>query len=146
MSIGFPEIIGPVLVIDDDDVYRRELTQYLSANGVSVIALPTALHATKFIQSQPWNWYPTMIFTDIVMNGMGGYQFIRSLDELYPRRRIPVIVISKLESGIDIGEAESAGAAAYITKPLNYETLAKTVSKVLEKGRKKMHVFTSIRS
>jgi CheY-like chemotaxis protein len=90
------------------------------------------------MQNQPWNWYPALVFTDLVMGGLGGYQFIRRLAELYPKREIPVIVTSKLNSGLDVAEAEIAGADAYLIKPINAETVIETIRQVMNKKQRKM--------
>ncbi len=140
---GFPKVFGPVLIIDDHKEFRTTLKEFLEEKGMRTIVLNSALHATKFIQNQPWNWYPSLIFTDIVMDGMGGYQFIRGLEELYPRKYIPVVVISKLNTTIDIGEAEAAGAAGYITKPLDFDRIEQVLKLILKKTKKGVPIFVS---
>ncbi|MCB0324300.1 MAG: response regulator [Bdellovibrionales bacterium] len=137
------EVRGPVVVVDDDEEFRMKFTRMLEGMGLSVIQQDSGSHCVRFLQNQPWNWYPSIVFTDIVMDGMGGYQLMRRIQELYPRRSIPIIVVSKLDAGVDVGEAEVAGAAAYITKPVDEQRVYETVDKVLAADRKGMLVFTS---
>ena len=143
MNYDLTSLVGTILVVDDDEQFRKEISEYLSENGLSVIGVPTAVHACKFIQSQPWNWYPSMIITDIVMDGMGGYEFIRRIEDMYPKRYIPIIVVSKLNAKIDIIEAESAGASGYVTKPTQPEKILKAISQVTENKKKKKYLFVS---
>lgn len=137
-----PLVRGPVMVVDDEEADRKKVYEMLDKAGVKVILQDSGSHAIRFIQNQPWTWCPALIITDIVMDGMGGYQFMRRIQELYPNKNIPIIVISRLDAGVDVGEAEVAGAAAYITKPLEEERLYDTITKVLNKEKKGMLVFT----
>lgn len=135
---------GPVLVIDDDEKFRSQLEQMLRTMGVASICLESGSHCLRFIQNQPWNWYPALVLTDLVMDGMGGYHLIRRIHEQYPHRNIPVVVVSKLNASVDVGEAEAAGAVAYVTKPLDADRLHQTLDRVLNHDASKgMLVFTT---
>jgi CheY-like chemotaxis protein len=134
---------GPVVVVDDDECFREELRGMLDKVGIRAIYQDSGSHCVRFLQNQPWNWYPAIIITDIVMDGMGGYQLMRRIQELYPNKNIPIIVISRLDAGVDVGEAEVAGASAYITKPVEEERLYETIRKVLNKEKSGMLVFSS---
>ena len=136
------QLDGPVLAIDDDAEYRKELEEILTRHNLPSVFQETANHTLRYLQSQPWNWKPGVIITDIVMDGMGGYQLIRRIQELYPKSTIPIIVVSKLTAGVDVGEAEIAGAAAYLTKPLREDKLMQIMERVTTKDKKRMLVFT----
>lgn len=137
------EVGGPIMIIDDDDAFREDLKRMLENNRIEVISQSSAAHALRFIMNQSWNWYPAIVITDIVMDGMGGYQLIRRIQELYPNRNIPIIVISRLEASADVNEAEVAGAAAYLIKPVEEKLLLETIRKVLAREKKGMLVFTT---
>jgi CheY-like chemotaxis protein len=137
------QVSGPVMVIDDDDAFREELKGMLEKAGIQVIPQSSAAHALRYIMNQSWNWYPSIVITDIVMDGMGGYQLIRRIQELYPNRNIPIIVISRLEAAADVNEAEVAGAAAYLIKPVEEKRLFETIGKVLARGKRGMLIFTA---
>jgi CheY-like chemotaxis protein len=77
---------------------------------------------------------PKMVITDLVMPGMGGYQLIRRLCEMYPRRNVPVIVVSKLNSPDDIVEAELAGASVYCAKPLPISRVVENIVLIAKEG------------
>ena len=87
------QLDGPVLAIDDDAEYRKELEEILTRHNLPSVFQETANHTLRYLQSQPWNWKPGVIITDIVMDGMGGYQLIRRIQELYPKSTIPIIVV-----------------------------------------------------
>ena len=130
--------IGPVVIVDDDEQFRDEFKALLVGLGAEVTAQESGSHAVRFMTNQPWTWRPGMIFTDLVMNGMGGYQLIRRIQEIYPNRNIPVIVVSKLDAGVDLGEAEVAGAAGYLTKPVAEHELVTMVDKVMKRDKRGM--------
>lgn len=73
---------------------------------------------------------------------MGGYQLLRRMPDIYPNRNIPLLVISRLSSGLDVGEAEIAGATAYLTKPLHQAHLEDVLRRITDKEKKGILVFT----
>lgn len=131
----------PVFVVEDDSAFRDELCTMLQDFGLIVEAADSASRAVRVMQEKPWTWQPAMIFTDIVMDGMGGYEFIRRVGSLFPKREIPIVVISRLSTGIDVGEAEVAGAAAYITKPCDREDVYESIISILERQKSGMLLF-----
>ena len=134
---------GPIVVVDDDEAYRLQVKDMLEKKGYQVVLQDSGSHALRYLQNQPWNWFPALVITDIVMDGMGGFQLIRRIQELYTKKDVPVIVISRLDAGVDVGEAEVAGAAAYLTKPIEEERLFETLERVLNREKGGMLIFTS---
>ncbi len=135
--------IGPVLVVDDDEHYREQLRSVLENKGIQVSVHESGAHAIRYMQQQPWSWFPSLIYTDLVMDGMGGYQFIRRVQENYPSRSIPIIVVSRLRSSLDVNEAEAAGAAAYLIKPITTEHIYQSLKAAFQNEKKKMLVMSS---
>lgn len=121
------------MLIDDDPIFRKETRRVLEDEDYQVMTLDSGSHAIRYMQDQAWSWYPWLVITDLVMDGMGGYQLLRRISELYPNKTIPVIVVSRLGSAEDIAEAEIAGAAAYLKKPIQPEKLLATIKKVTTK-------------
>lgn len=128
---------GPVLIVDDDEAFRRELEEKLREFGLEAIPLDSGSHCIKYVQNQRWNWSPSLVLTDIVMDGMGGYQLMRLIQQQYPNKDIPIIVISRLTAVLDIAEAETAGAAAYIKKPLKIEALREALLRIFHPSQKR---------
>ncbi len=141
METARPILSGTILLIDDDPVFRGDMKNYLEQNALEVTAIESGNHAIRYIQNKEWSWHPSLIITDLVMDGMGGYQLIRRIGELYPNRGIPIVVVSKLSSAEDINEAELAGASAYIRKPFKKEILIKTIGRITEKNKGKRHTL-----
>ena len=92
----------PVVLVEDDPTYRERLAALMEELGLEVVQLESGAHALRYMEMQNWAWYPSMLVTDLVMDGMGGYQLMRLVQERYPRRNIPLIVVSQLGSSEDI--------------------------------------------
>ena len=129
--------VGPIVIIDDDQSFRTIIQEVLNKHGINPILCESAAHALKFIERQSWNWHPWMIITDLVMNGMGGFELLRRLSVQYPQKSIPLVVVSRLTGAEDVSEAELAGAAAYLSKPLKKDKLVSLIARVNGHPREK---------
>ncbi len=129
-----------VMIVDDEAEFREEARTVLGGQGFELICLESANHALRYMQNQAWNWYPWLLITDLVMDGMGGYQLMRRVTEIYPNRTVPMIVVSKLGSPDDISEAEQAGASVYLRKPLNGEELMAAIKQATGKKEKNLEI------
>ncbi|MCC6953321.1 MAG: response regulator [Deltaproteobacteria bacterium] len=134
---------GTIILVDDDANFRNEMREILEEEEFDVVAVESANHALRHLQSRPWNWTPWLVITDLVMDGMGGYHLLRRLNELYPNKNIPMIVVSRLGSSEDVLEAEMAGAAAYLTKPVEPQKLLETLRKVTTQKKKEVKITMS---
>jgi CheY-like chemotaxis protein len=116
-------------VVDDNDDSRRLLDQALHYCGalVTVFASPeAALEALT-------EYLPTLIISDISMPEMTGFEFIRRLRERPPDKggRIPAIAVTAFYEDFVAGAARNAGFDAYLTKPINFESLCALVDHVV---------------
>ncbi|MCC6219915.1 MAG: response regulator [Deltaproteobacteria bacterium] len=122
---------GPsILVIDDDRQFREKIVSILAKHSKSAMPFESGQHVLRFIKDQPWSWTPQVVITDIAMDGMGGYQLMKAIAQLYPKKSIPMIVVSKLTHPDYRHEANAAGASAFLGKPVRVSELLKTIEKV----------------
>ena len=135
---------GPILHIDDDAIFRAQLKELLEERGLRVIPLDGGAHAIRFLQTQPWNWYPWVIITDIILAGIGGYQMMQRIQEYYPKRHIPTIVITNLTNAADVNEAEIAGASAYLSKSSPTEDIIYAIERVGARQAKQKSMLISL--
>lgn len=66
---------------------------------------------------------PTVIFLDIKMPGMNGFEVLAWLKENRALRRIPVVMVSSSDTQRDIDQAYELGASSYIVKPVAIDRL-----------------------
>jgi CheY-like chemotaxis protein len=74
---------------------------------------------------------PDLIFLDINMPDMNGWQFLGKLKEMDTFKDIPVIMYSTSSQRTDINLARSYGALCFVTKPNSFSTLKKMMEVVV---------------
>lgn len=104
-----------VLIVDDSAV-SRELMEHVLGNHPHIKVIGTAcdgIEALEFIAKTP----PDLVFTDIVMPRMNGFELTQKIMETHP---IPVIVVSGVYNREEIAngfKAIDAGAVSILEKP-----------------------------
>ncbi len=124
-----------VLVVDDEELYRKALERILLRGGYAVTTARDAGEALSVVTSQPVD----LVLSDVRMPGLSGIELIRQVRELEPD--IPCIVItgySSLEHSLD---ALHAGAYWYLEKPFEQASLdhvRSLVEEAIQHGRRKV--------
>lgn len=112
-----------ILVVDDSAPDRINLETVLNDAGYHVIQASNGADALSIASSQS----PDVIFMDIVMEGMDGYQACRKLKETDGTRNIPVVMVTSKCQKVDRLWATQQGAAAYVTKPYTPEQIQRQI-------------------
>lgn len=122
------------LVVDDCKEASGHLSQILTRNGYQVIHADNGEDAINLASE----YVPDLIFMDIVMPGVNGFQATRQLSKLAETSHIPVVMVSAKNQDVDKQWAEKQGASAYICKPVEEKLLVKTIDKLstIEDGKK----------
>ena len=107
------EIKPDILIVDDTPANLRVLSRLLVDNGYKVRPVPDGALALKAVEAAT----PDLIFLDIRMPGMDGYEVCEKLKAGEETRDIPVIFISALNELEDKVRGFSVGAVDFITKP-----------------------------
>ena len=113
-----------VLVIDDSNTIRRSAEMFLRQGGCSVMLAEDGFDAlVKVIDYQP-----DIIFVDILMPRLDGYQTC-ALIKKHPKYSVtPVIMLSSKDGLFDRVRGRLVGSDQYITKPFTKEGLLKAVA------------------
>ncbi|MDY7002808.1 MAG: diguanylate cyclase [Cyanobacteriota bacterium] len=132
----FKEILGDILVVDDQPDNLQILAKILSKKGYKVRKATKVKMALTAIQSQ----LPDLILLDIMMPQIDGYQVCQQLKANPKTKEISIIFVSALNSSVDKVKAFSVGGEDYITKPLQIEEfLARVENKMtIKKQKQKM--------
>ncbi|MEW6169970.1 MAG: sigma-54 dependent transcriptional regulator [Candidatus Omnitrophota bacterium] len=101
-----------ILVVDDEPLVRRSLSEFLTLEGYAVSNASNAKEALNLLK----DYTADIIITDIKMPEMDGINLLKNMKELYPQT--PVIVITGYGSIESAVEAMKQGAYDYITKPI----------------------------
>jgi twitching motility two-component system response regulator PilG len=124
---------GPVkvLVIDDSNTIRRSAELFLRQAGYEVILAVDGFDALSKIT----DYEPHVIFVDIMMPRLDGYQTC-SLIKQNPRlKSTPVIMLSSKDGVFDRARGRLAGSDRYLTKPFTKEGLVEAVNDYVKRDR-----------
>ena len=127
---SYPELIGRVLVVDDNPRARQSMADVLAAAGHEVVASASAIEGLKLADRQFFD----VIITDLQMPGMDGLAFIRALAERKDEAQI--VMVTAFASVTSAVEAMRYGAFDYIEKPFDVEQLEQLVARALRHGEK----------
>lgn len=113
-----------VMVIDDSNTIRRSAEIFLLKVGCEVILAEDGFDALAKIADHQ----PDVIFVDIMMPRLDGYQTC-SLIKKNPRFKLtPVIMLSSKDGLFDRARGRMVGSDEYLTKPFTKDSLLETVS------------------
>src|ERR671917_1684915 len=118
-----------VLVVDDDPLLRKLVTEQLSRSGFETAAAASGEEAVESLQATDYD----VVLLDIRMNGMSGLDALREIRRLDdPPEVIMLTADTSLGTGI---EAMRLGAYDYLTKPATLDEIEAVVRKADEKRR-----------
>src|SRR4051812_18820270 len=127
---AIPELVGRVLVVDDNARARQSMVDVLAAAGHEVASSASAIEALKIVEQSTFD----VIITDLQMPGMDGLAFIRTLAERKVEAQI--VMVTAFASVSSAVEAMRYGAFDYIEKPFDVEQLESLVARALRHGEK----------
>ncbi len=115
---------GPtILVIDDSSTIRRSAEIFLSQAGHPVILAVDGFAALSLIAERR----PVLIFCDIQMPRLDGFQTCALIRASPASAHIPVVMLSSRDGLFDRARGLLAGATAYLTKPFTKDSLLRAV-------------------
>jgi two-component system response regulator HydG len=115
-----------ILIVDDEQIVRESLTNWLKEESYQVEAAENGTLALEKIRQIPFQ----VVLLDLKMPGMDGIQVLTELKKDFPD--IEVIIMTAYGSVNTAVEAIKAGAYDYIVKPFDPEEVALLIKKILE--------------
>ena len=113
-----------VLVIDDSNTIRRSAEIFLRQAGFEVILADDGFDALAKISDHQ----PQVIFVDIMMPRLDGYQTCALIKQNPLLKSTPVIMLSSKDGVFDRARGRLAGSDRYLTKPFTKEGLINAVN------------------
>jgi twitching motility two-component system response regulator PilG len=130
-SRGEALVIGPetlhgvrVMVIDDSNTIRRSAELFLRQAGCDVILADDGFSALTKITEH----HPDVIFVDIMMPRLDGYQACALIKRNPKFKSTPVIMLSSKDGVFDRAKGRMVGSDEYLTKPFTREDLILAVT------------------
>ena len=121
-----------ILIIEDDEIIRKELGILLSNNNYSVSSSVDFFNIEKAIE----NINPDLILLDINLPDTNGYEVIKKIRKITNK---PVIFVTSRNTIDDEIKSLNAGGYDFITKPYNKELLLLKIRKCLDEVNPKNH-------
>ena len=122
-----PDMSGPILVIDDEPYILRSLSYLLQREGYTV---ETATNGAEGLQ-RVRNLRPPLVFLDIMMPHMNGYEVCEQVKQDPSLEETYVIMLSAKGQQIDRERGLLGGADEYMTKPFSPREVAQRVRTIL---------------
>lgn len=116
-----------ILVVDDDQVIRELLSEYLTKAGFSVIAAEDGIEMAKQLQSNQ----PDMIILDIMMPGDDGFVLCQRVRQT---SNVPIIMLTANSDEVDRVLGLEIGADDYMAKPFSPRELLARIKALLRRS------------
>jgi twitching motility two-component system response regulator PilG len=122
--VGVP---GParVLVIDDSNTIRRSAELFLRQGGYEVLLAEDGFDALSKVNDHD----PDLIFCDILMPRLDGYQTCAIIKRNPKFSGVPVVMLSSKDGLFDKARGRMVGSQDYLTKPFTKDQLLQAVER-----------------
>ncbi|MGG7178874.1 response regulator transcription factor [Clostridium paraputrificum] len=118
-----------ILIVEDTEKIREELTEFLSKYGYEVKAPTDFNNILEIIEEEK----PDLILLDINLPVFDGYYICR---EVRAKSEIPIIIVTSRDSEMDELMSMNLGADDFVTKPYNTQILLARIASVLKRSAK----------
>jgi two-component system response regulator RegX3 len=115
-----------ILIVEDDESYREALHAGLSMEGYELDLAADGIDGLRRFAANP----PDLVLLDVLLPGMAGTEVCRRMRAIAP---VPVIMVSALNTEIDVVLGLELGAADYVTKPYRMRELVARIQAVLRR-------------
>lgn len=114
-----------VMIVDDSNTIRKSAELFLKQAGYTVILVENGFEAlTKVFDNRP-----DIIFVDIMMPRLDGYQTCQLIKKNEEFSAIPIVMLSSKDGLFDKARGRIVGSNEYLTKPFSKEGLLEAVRK-----------------
>ena len=116
-----------ILIVDDSPTQTLSLTKIVKKHGHEILTAKDGIEGVEVAKAE----LPDLILMDVVMPNINGFQATRQLTKDPETSHIPVIIVTTKDQETDKVWGKRQGARDYLTKPVDEDTLLKTLSAVL---------------
>ena len=119
--------MAKIIIIEDDEIIREELKNFLSKYGYEIIAPTTFDNVVGFILKENAN----LVLLDINLPIFDGYYICR---EVRKQSDVPIIIVTSRDSDMDELMSMNLGADDFVTKPYNTQILLARIAALLKRS------------
>jgi twitching motility two-component system response regulator PilG len=120
--------VQTALVVDDSSTVRKQIELELKLFGIEVDAVESGEQAFESLAQKSYD----LIFLDVVLPGIDGYQICKNIKKDKARKKTPVIMLTSKSSPFDRIKGALAGCDTYLTKPVKQTAFQKVIKKHLK--------------
>lgn len=120
--------IERILIVEDEEKYRRLLTVNLELEGYEVVSVPSGHAALEIVYERD----PTLILLDMRMPEMDGFEVCRRLRKI---TSTPILALTALSTEADLIHALDLGADDYMTKPFSLQELMARIRALIRRSQ-----------
>lgn len=117
--------IVKVMIVDDSNTIRRSAELFLKQAGYTVLLVENGFEALTAV----FDTRPDIIFVDIMMPRLDGYQTCQLIKKSEDFKGIPIVMLSSKDGLFDKARGRIVGSNEYLTKPFSKEGLLEAVRK-----------------
>ena len=117
------------LILDDSTTVRNQIEAALHALGIHADGAASWNAALEQIERTKYD----LMFLDVIMPGIDGYEVCRRLRRSAATRQLPVIMLTSRSSTFDRARGALAGCDVYLIKPIDLHAFNQAVNKVVAK-------------
>lgn len=121
-----------ILIIDDEIHIRLLLEQALEEleddHDVEILSAPDGAKGLTMVHAER----PALVFLDIMMPTMDGYEVCRQLLDTPPDHPLKIVLLTAKGQETDKKQGLDLGASLYMTKPFDPDTVAEVARKLLK--------------
>lgn len=114
-----------ILVVDDDELLRNELSEWLTREGYDATSTGSGETAVDMVKTQDFN----LILTDLKMPGMNGLDVLKAVKKIRPS--VHMIMITAYGTIDTAVEAMKIGADDYICKPFEMDQMRSVIENMI---------------
>jgi len=115
-----------VLVVDDSNTIRRSAEIFLKQGGHEVLLAEDGFDALSKVN----DYEPNLIFCDILMPRLDGYQTCAIIKRNAKFSGVPIVMLSSKDGVFDKARGRMVGSQDYLTKPFTKDQLLQTVQEL----------------
>jgi len=107
------------LVLDDQPMNVSFIKVFLMSSGFKVFTASDGLQGLEHCKNQKFD----LVFSDIEMPNMNGFEFLRAARKLPEYGKIPIVILSTLDDDETKNRMKTLGASFYVVKPFTNEKM-----------------------
>lgn len=116
-----------ILIVDDEESFRKSLASQLKLKGFTVFEAADGLEGIDMAASHK----PDVILSDVQMDNMNGFMMVEELQQYPATASIPVIMMTSASAAA--GAWNSDIAVEYLEKPFTIVKLLELVNRIIKK-------------